>query len=68
VRDLFVSGAAAYHTYRIPALAVTAAGALLAFCEGRRHIRSDVGEIDLLLRFSAWRAPADGAGVQRSAA
>jgi sialidase-1 len=48
--DLFVSGEGGYHTYRIPALAVTTTGTLLAFCEGRRNNRSDVGEIDLLLR------------------
>jgi sialidase-1 len=48
--DLFVSRAGGYHTYRIPALAVSARGTLLAFCEGRRNNRSDVGEIDLLLR------------------
>ncbi|MGH2355238.1 MAG: sialidase family protein [Chloroflexota bacterium] len=52
-RDLFVSGAGGYHTYRIPALAVSTGGSLLAFCEGRKHSRADAGEIDLLLRRSA---------------
>ena len=34
--ELFRSGEGGYHTYRIPALVVTAKGTLLAFCEGRR--------------------------------
>ena len=50
--ELFVSGEGGCHTCRIPALAVTPRGAVLAFCEGRRHSRSDSGEIDLLLRRS----------------
>ncbi len=50
--DLWVGGEGGYHTYRIPALAVSPRGTLLAFCEGRRHSRSDWGEIDLLLRRS----------------
>ena len=50
--ELFVSGTGGYHTYRIPALVVTAAGTVLAFCEGRRDSRSDSGPIDLLLRRS----------------
>jgi sialidase-1 len=59
---LFISGQGGYHTYRIPALLATARGTLLAFCEGRRHSRSDSGEIDILLRRSAdggesWSAP-----------
>ncbi len=49
---LFASGDGAYHTYRIPALAVTARGTLLAFAEGRKHGRGDAGEIDLILRRS----------------
>jgi sialidase-1 len=51
-QDLFVSGDGGYHTYRIPALAVTTRDTLLAFCEGRKHSRADAGEIDLLLRRS----------------
>ena len=50
--DLFVSGESEYHTYRIPALARSSSGAIHAFCEGRKHSRSDAGEIDLLLRTS----------------
>ncbi len=49
---LFLSGQGGYHTYRIPALAVTVRGAVLAFCEGRRHGPGDAGEIDLLMRRS----------------
>lgn len=61
-QDLFVSGEGGYHTYRIPALAVTVDGVLLAFVEGRKHGRGDAGEIDLVLRRSAdggetWSAP-----------
>jgi len=50
--DLFIAGQADYHTDRIPALAVTMRGTLLAFCEGRKHGTSDAGEIDLLLKRS----------------
>jgi sialidase-1 len=49
---IFESGQGGYDTYRIPALAVTKNGTLLAFCEGRRNSRSDSGDIDLLLRRS----------------
>ncbi len=49
---LFVSGQNGYHTYRIPALAVTGKGTLLVFCEGRKSSRGDAGDIDLLLRRS----------------
>jgi sialidase-1 len=51
-QDLWISGEGGYHTYRIPALIRTAAGSVLAFCEGRKHSRADAGEIDLLLRRS----------------
>lgn len=49
---LFVSGKDGYHTYRIPALAVTTKGTVLAFCEGRRNSGSDTGDIDLLVKRS----------------
>jgi sialidase-1 len=49
---LWVSGQGGYHTYRIPALAVTANGTVLAFCEGRKTSCSDAGDIDLLMRRS----------------
>lgn len=41
-----------YHTYRIPALAVTGQGNLLAFCEGRKRGLSDSGWIDILVKRS----------------
>jgi len=49
---LFESGKDKYHTYRIPALAITEKGTLLAFCEGRKGSQSDSGDIDLLMRRS----------------
>ena len=50
--DVFVSGEEGYHTYRIPAVIVSPAGTVLAFCEGRRNNRSDHGDIDLVLKRS----------------
>lgn len=50
--DVFVSGTEGYHTYRIPALIVSAEGTLLAFCEGRNNNARDHGDIDLMLRRS----------------
>ncbi len=50
--DVFISGENGYHTYRIPALVLSSAGTVLAFCEERRHSRSDAGEIELMLRRS----------------
>ena len=60
--ELWLSGQGGYHTYRIPALAVSPRGTLLAFCEGRRDGRGDAGVIHLLLRRShddgaTWTAP-----------
>src|SRR6266478_1740107 len=52
ITDVFVSGAAGYHTYRIPAIVVSTNGTVLAFCEGRKNSRSDTGKIDLLLKRS----------------
>jgi sialidase-1 len=49
---LFQAGEGGYHTYRIPALLVTAKGTVLAFCEGRKNGQGDSGDIDLLLRRS----------------
>jgi len=51
-RELFVGGEGDYHTYRIPALVVSTAGTLLAFCEGRVNDRGDNGMIHLLLKRS----------------
>jgi sialidase-1 len=50
--DLFVSGEGGHHTYRVPALAVSAKGTVLAFCEGRRRSASDTGLIEIVLRRS----------------
>ena len=50
--ELFEAGKDGYHTYRIPALAVSRQGPILAFCEGRRDGRGDAGKIDLLLKRS----------------
>ena len=49
---VFVSGQDGYHTYRIPAMVVTAKGTVLAFCEGRKNTSSDTGDIDLVLKRS----------------
>lgn len=49
---IFQKGTDGYHTYRIPALAVTSEGTLLAFCEGRRGGGGDAGNIDLVLKRS----------------
>ncbi len=51
--DVYVGGQDGYHTYRIPALVVTAEGTLLAFCEGRKSSPRDYGDIDLLLKRSS---------------
>ena len=50
--ELFVSGQKGHHTYRIPSLAITPTGTVLAFCEGRKLARSDTGDIALLLKRS----------------
>ncbi len=49
---VFIRGTKEYHTYRIPALAVTTRGTVLAFCEGRKNSRSDSGRIELLVKRS----------------
>jgi sialidase-1 len=51
-QPLFVSGQGGYHTYRIPAVAVTTRGTVLGFCEGRKRSRSDTGDIDILVKRS----------------
>jgi len=51
-RDLFISGADGYHTFRIPSAIVTTRGTVLAFCEGRRDSPSDSGDIDMVLKRS----------------
>ena len=51
-QDLFTSGSNGYHTYRIPTLAVTNSGTLLAICEGRKCNTIDYGHINLVFRRS----------------
>ncbi len=51
--EVFARGQDGYNTYRIPALLVTKADTLLAFCEGRKNSASDTGDIDLVLKRSA---------------
>ncbi|MEU1272202.1 sialidase family protein [Streptomyces sp. NPDC005799] len=48
----FRAGRDGHASYRIPALVVTAAGTLLAFCEGRVDSASDHGHIEIVLRRS----------------
>lgn len=50
---VFESGTYGYHTFRIPALARTRYGTLLAFAEGRRDGSGDSGDIDILVCRSA---------------
>lgn len=49
---VFKSGTEGYDTFRIPALAISSNGTILAFAEGRKNSRSDAGDIDLVLRRS----------------
>ncbi|WP_327694437.1 sialidase family protein [Streptomyces sp. NBC_00459] len=48
----FWSGQEGYASYRIPAVVVTHAGTVLAFCEGRVDSASDHGHIDIVLKRS----------------
>ena len=50
--EVFNAGADGYHTYRIPALIVTAKGTILAFCEGRKNSAADHGDIEIVLKRS----------------
>lgn len=49
---VFKRGDEGYHTFRIPAVIVTARGSVLAFAEGRKNAGADTGDIDLLLKRS----------------
>ena len=51
-QDVFISGRAGYHTYRIPAIVTSTNGTLLAFCEGRKEGSGDSGDIDIVFRRS----------------
>jgi sialidase-1 len=50
--EVYVAGEGGYHTYRIPAMIVTAKGTVLAFAEGRQAGATDSGNIDLVLKRS----------------
>jgi sialidase-1 len=50
--DVYVAGADASHTYRIPSVIATPKGTLLAFAEARRTGPGDAGDIDLVARRS----------------
>ncbi|MCY4013805.1 MAG: sialidase family protein [Gammaproteobacteria bacterium] len=50
--DVYAAGEEGVHTYRIPALAVTCQGTLLAFAEARHDGPGDAGDIDLVVRRS----------------
>ncbi len=52
-RRLFEAGTGGYAIYRIPSLAVTDKGTVIAFCEARKSASGDWGAIDLLYRRSA---------------
>ncbi|MGI9475054.1 MAG: sialidase family protein [Rubripirellula sp.] len=51
-QDLFVSGQAGYHSFRIPSIIAAKDGTLIALCEARKESRSDTGNIDLVMRRS----------------
>ncbi|MDD2611200.1 MAG: sialidase family protein [Bacteroidales bacterium] len=51
----FVCGTEGYDCYRIPTLAVTKNGTILAFMEGRRNNCDDAGDIDIVLKRSTDR-------------
>src|SRR5438105_15505287 len=49
---LFTAGKGGYFCYRIPALAVSAKGTILAFCEARKNNCYDWDAIDIVMRRS----------------
>ena len=50
--DLFTAAQDGYKLYRIPGIAVTKRGTVLAYCEARKSDRGDWGTIDIMLRRS----------------
>ncbi|MEZ5302376.1 MAG: sialidase family protein [Verrucomicrobiales bacterium] len=52
VVDVFKSGTGGIARYRIPGVAVTAKGTVLAYCEARKNSSADWGEIEVHLRRS----------------
>ncbi len=64
--NIFTAGEGGYDVYRIPGIAVTAKGTVLAYCEARelpeKRVGADWAKIDILLRRSTdggntWSAP-----------
>src|ERR1700741_1852264 len=53
--DLFEANKDGYALYRIPGIAVTKKGTVLAYCEARKNAGGDWGHIDLMLRRSTDR-------------
>lgn len=51
-RNPLVQGSEGYFAYRIPSIAVTKNGTILAFAEGRRNSIADTGDIDIVLKRS----------------
>lgn len=67
--DVFTAGEGGFNVYRIPSLAVTTRGTLLAFCEGRRSI-SDAAENAIVMKRSTdggktWEGPVTVARMGR---
>ncbi len=50
--NLFEAGIGGYATYRIPGIIATPKGSLLVVGEARKHLQSDWGHIDIVLRRS----------------
>ncbi len=50
--DVYVSGADAVHTYRIPAMIAAPDGTLLVFCEARKQSIKDASPTDMVLKRS----------------
>lgn len=55
VQEIFRSGQDGYAQYRIPGMAVTKKGTLLAYAEARKSLRGDWGTINIVLRRSTDR-------------
>lgn len=50
--ELYKAGENGYFCYRIPAIALTQQGTLLAFAEARKNLHKDHGDIDLVVKRS----------------
>lgn len=55
MQEIFRSGQDGYAQYRIPGMAVTKKGTLLAYAEARKSLRGDWGTINIVLRRSTDR-------------